>query len=63
MIRKQILRTREHFREILLRKVKAESEKKEQTFNIAYYQVFQNVRDILQELHIVLTQEQEHQNV
>ena len=43
MIRKQILRTREHFREILLRKVKVESEKKKQTFNIAYYQVFQNV--------------------
>ena len=50
MIRKQVLRAREH----------SESDQKKLTFNITYYPVFQNVRSILQELHILLTPDQEH---
>ena len=33
------------------------------TFNITYYPVFQNVRNILQELHILLTPDKEHKKV
>ena len=44
MVRKQVLRAREHSRESLLKKVKSESDEKKLTFNITYYTVFQNVR-------------------
>ena len=63
MVRKQVLRAREHSRESLLEKVKSESNQKKLTFNITYYPVFQNVRNILQELHILLTPNQEHKKV
>ena len=63
MVRKQVLRAREHSRESLLEKVKSESNKKKLTFNITYHPVFQNVRNILQELHILLTPDQEHKKV
>ena len=63
MVRKQVLRAREHSRESLLEKVKLESDQKKLTFNITCYPVFQNVRSILQELHILLTPDQEHRNV
>ena len=63
MIRKQVLRAREHSRESLLEKVKSESNQRKLTFNITYYPVFQNVRNILQELHILLTPDQEHKKV
>ena len=52
MVRKQVLRAREHSRESLLEKVKSESNQDKLTFNITYYPVFQNIRNILQELHI-----------
>ena len=54
---------REHPRESLLEKVKSESDQKKLTFNITYYLVFQNVRSILQELHILLTPDQENKKV
>ena len=63
MVRKQVLRAREHSRESLLEKVKSESDQKKLTFNITYYPVFQNVRNILQELHILLTQDKGHKKV
>ena len=63
MVRKQVLRAREHSRKSLLEKVKSESDQKKLTFNITYYPVFQNVRNILQELHILLTPDQEHKKV
>ena len=63
MISKQVLLTREHSRESLLKKVKSESDQNKLTFNIIYYPVFQNVRNILQELHILLTPDKEHKNV
>ena len=48
MVRKHVLWTREHSK---------------LTFNINYYPVFQNVRNTLQELHILLTPDQEHKKV
>ena len=60
MVRKQVSRAREHSRESLLEKVKSESDHKKLTFNITYYPVFQNVRNIL---HILLTPNQEHEKV
>ena len=50
MIRRQILRSREHSRKDLLEKEKTETSERKLTFNITYYPVFQNVRNILQEL-------------
>ena len=63
MVGKQVSRAHEYSRESLLEKVKSEFEQKKLTFNITYYPVFQNVRNILQELHIFLTPDQEHKKV
>ena len=60
---KQVLRAREQSREHLLEKVKSASDQNKLTFNITYYPVFQNVRNILQQLHILLTPDKEHKNV
>ena len=54
MIRKQILRAQEHSRNDLLEREKAETSEPKLTFNITYYPVFQNIRNILQELHLLL---------
>ena len=43
--------------------MKSEFHQKKLAFNITYYQVFQNVRNILQELNILLTPDQEHKKV
>ena len=53
----------EHSRESPLEKMKSESDQNKLTFNITYYPVFQNVRNILQELHILLTPGKEHKKV
>ena len=63
MATKQVLRAREHSRESLLEKVKSETYQNKLAFNITYYPVFQNVRNILQELHIRLTPDKEHKKV
>ena len=60
MVRKQVIRTRQHSRESLIEKVKSEPNQKKLTFNISYYPVFQNIRNILDKLHILLTPDQEH---
>ena len=44
---------------ILLEKIKSKSDQKKLAFNITHYLAFQNVRNILQELHIHLIQDQE----
>ena len=61
--RKQILSTREHSRNDLLEKEKQQMSEKKLTFNIFYYPAFQNVRSIMEELHILLTPNKEHQKV
>ena len=63
MVRKQDLRAREHSRESLLEKLKSESDQNKLTFNITHCPVFQNLRNILQELHILLIQDKEHEKV
>ena len=60
MVWKQLLRAREHSRENLIEKVKSESDQKKLTSNIP---VFQNVQNILQELHILLTPDQDNKKV
>ena len=47
MIRKQMLRDREHSRKDLLEREKAETSEPNLTFNITYYPVFQNIKKIL----------------
>ena len=63
MVRKQVLRAQGHSREGLLQKVKSESVQNKLAFNITYYLVFQNLRNMLQELHILLTPNKEHKKV
>ena len=63
MIRKQILRAREHLRNDLLEREKQHMYEQKLTFNITYYPVFQNVRAITEELHILLTPNKEHKKV
>ena len=63
MVRKQVLQAREHSRESLLKIVKRESDQNKLRINITYYPVFENVRNILQELHIFLTPDKEHNKV
>ena len=63
IIRKQISRAREHSRKDLLEREKPETSEPELTFNITYYPVFQNIRNILQELHLLLAPDKEHKRV
>ena len=52
--RKQILRAREDSRKNLLEREKEETSDSKLPFNITYYKIFQNIRNILQELHLLL---------
>ena len=63
MIRKQILRAREHSRNDLLEKEKPQMSEQKLTFIITCYPAFQNVRAIMEELHILLTPNIEHKKV
>ena len=63
MIHKQILRAREHSRNDLLEKKKQQMSEQKLTFSITYYPAFQNVRAIMEELHILLIANKEHKKV
>ena len=63
MIRKEILRAREHWRNDLLEREKPQMSEQELTFNITHYPAFQNNRAIIEELHILLTPNKEHRKV
>ena len=63
MIRKQLLKDREHSSKDLLVREKGETSEPKRTFNITYYPDFQNIRIILQELHLLLAPDEEHKNV
>ena len=63
MIRKQVLRDREHSKKDLLEREKTEPFEQELTFNITCYPVFQNIRNLLQELHLLLAPDKEHKKV
>ena len=60
MIRKQILSAQEHSRKDLLEREKVETSEPKLTFNITYYPVFQNIRNILQERQLLLAPAKEH---
>ena len=55
MIQKQLLKVREHSRKDLLEKEKQQMSKQKLTFNINFHRAFQNIRSIMEELHILLT--------
>ena len=63
MTKKQILRAQEHSRKDLLEREKTETSEPQLTFNITYYPGFQNIRNILQELHFLLAPDKEHKKV
>ena len=63
MIRKQVLRVREHSKKDLLEREKTEPFEQKLTFNITCYPVFQNIRNLLQELHLLLAPDKEHKKV
>ena len=63
MIRKQILKAREYSRNDLLEREKPQMSEQKLTFNITYYSDFQNVRTIMEELHILLTPNKEHKRL
>ena len=63
MIRKQMLRTQEHWRNDLLEREKPQMCEQKITLNITYYPAFQNVRAIMEELHVLLTPDKEHKKV
>ena len=63
MIRKQVLSAREHSRNDLLEEEKQQMSERKLTFNTTYYPAFRNVRSIMEELHILLTPNKQHQKV
>ena len=63
MIRKQILRAREHSRNDLLEREKQQMSEQKLTFSITYYAAFQNVGAIMEELHMLLSPNKEHKKV
>ena len=63
MIRKQILKAREHSRKDFLEREKTDTSEPKLTFNITYYPVFQNIRNTLQELHLLLAPNKEHKKI
>ena len=63
MIHKPILRAREHSRNDLLEREKQQMSEQKLTFNITHNPAFQNVRAIMEKLHILLTPNKEHKKV
>ena len=62
-VRKQILRVRGFSRDSLLDRKNTKEEQNKITFNLTYYPVFQNVKKILAELHVLLTPDVAHEAV
>ena len=62
-VRKQILRARGFSRDSLLDRENTREEQNKITFNLTYYPVFQNVKKILAELHLLLTPDVSHKTV
>ena len=54
-LRKQILRSREHSRKDFLERKNQQMSEKKLTFNFTYYPTFQDVRNTMEELHILLS--------
>ena len=58
-----MLRPREHFRKDLLEKEQTETCEQKLTFNITDYSVFQNIRALLLEIHLLLETDKKHKKV
>ena len=63
MVHKEILRARAIPRDELLEKVNNQKKQNKITFNIKYHSVFQHVRKILEELHVILASDDGHKKV
>ena len=62
-VRKQIIRARGFSRDSLLDRKNTREEQKKITFNLIYYPVFQNVKKLLAELHLLLSPDVAHKAV
>ena len=62
-VRKQILRIKGFSRDSLLDRENTREEQDKITFNLTYYPVFQNVKNVLAELHLLLTPDDAHKVV
>ena len=63
LVRKEILKARSQSRETLLDKEKISRNDSRVTFNITYYSVFKNIRNALEELHILLAPDEQHKKI
>ena len=63
MVRKEILQAREIPREGLLSREKIKKQDNKLTFNVTYYPVFQNIKNILKELHVILACDEQRKKV
>ena len=63
MVRTQILKVRGESRDIFLERGNTKTSDNKLSFNIAYYPAFQNVRNILEELQILLAPDKEHKKI
>ena len=59
-VRQQLMRGRSICSDDLLNREKNLQEKSHITFDLTYYDIFKNVRKILEELHLLLTPDQAH---
>ena len=57
------MKSPEYSRNDLLGREKPQTSEQKLTFNITYYSDFQNVRTIMEELHILLTPNKEHKRL
>ena len=63
MVCKEILPARAIPRDALLEKVNNQEKQNKINFNITYHPVFQDVRKILEELHVILASDDGHKKV
>ena len=63
MVRQQILKARKRKRKDLLNDMKEKRNDFKLAFNITYHPKFSNLKDTMSFLHLLLTQDQEHQKV
>ena len=63
LVRNEILKASSQSSETLLDKEKMSKNDGRVTFNINYYPVFKNIRNIFDELHILLAPDEQHKKV
>ena len=56
----EVLRALDYSTESFLEREKSQSAEKGLVFDVAHYPVFQNISNVLQELHFLLTLDKEH---